>query len=256
MRSPERRRTVSDAGLERAITLAHEHGLKVFLKPHLDLPAHSRIRPRTAATISAPTIARRGSPRTPPSSATTRRWHSGWGSSSLPWPPSCPRSLDDRAAWLQVIRTVRAQYHGTVLYAADPDEYARVPFWDAVDMIGIDAYWPLSKASTTDVHVLQRSWESIRAELAALSAKYDRKILFTEAGYTSQEGTTTDPSDWTLSKTPNQDRTGRGLSSAAGDLQRPAVVGRASTGGSGTPCRITETTTHQLLPSGQGRRIG
>ena len=35
-------------------------------------------------------------------------------------------------------------------------------------MIGIDAYWPLSKASTTDVPVLQQSWEPIRAELAAV----------------------------------------------------------------------------------------
>jgi hypothetical protein len=71
-------------------------------------------------------------------------------------------------------------------------------------MIGIQAYWPLSTASTTDVSVLQRSWKPIRAELAAFSARTGRKILFTEAGYTSQEGTTTRPNSWMLGTTPNQ----------------------------------------------------
>jgi hypothetical protein len=191
-------RTVSDAGLERAITLAHERGLKVFLKPHVDLPnpgqdSRNNIRPdNREAWFSSYTsfishyaaIAER------------------LGVEQFAVATELSSTTDSRDAWLQVIRTVRAQYHGTVLYAAG-NEYARVPFWDAVDLIGIDAYWQLSKASTTDVPVLQRSWEPLRAALAALSAKYDRKILFTEAGYTSQEGTTTYPSNWRLSKIPN-----------------------------------------------------
>jgi hypothetical protein len=196
-RSPS---TVSDAGLERAITLAHQHRLSVFLKPHVDLPTPARgdrssIRPDNreawfasyTAFIShyAAMAARTG----------VEQFAVGTELSSI---------SDDRAAWLQVIQGVRAQYHGTVVYAADPDEYNRVSFWDAVDLIGIDAYWPLSQASTTEVLVLKQSWNSIRADLAAFSAQHGRKILFTEAGYTSQEGTTTHPSDWALSATPNQ----------------------------------------------------
>ena len=79
-------RTVSDDSLERAIALAHEYGLKVFLTPHLIAAG------RTVAAPSAPTIARPGSPRTRRLSATTRRWRSGWGSSSSPSPASYPRS--------------------------------------------------------------------------------------------------------------------------------------------------------------------
>ena len=53
---------------------------------------------------------------------------------------------------------------------------ARVPFWDALDMIGIDAYWPLSTAPTTNVSVLQRRgspsgprWLQVRQDTAARS---------------------------------------------------------------------------------------
>ncbi len=196
-RSPS---TVSDAGLERAITLAHQHRLRVFLKPHVDLPSpargdHSTIRPDNrqawfasyTAFIShyAAMAARTG----------VEQFAVGTELASI---------SDDRAAWLQVTQSVRAQYHGTLVYAADPDEYQRVSFWDAVDLIGVDAYWPLSLASTTDASALGQSWNSIRADLAAFSAQHGRKVLFTEAGYTSQDGTTTHPADWTLSTRPNQ----------------------------------------------------
>jgi hypothetical protein len=192
-------RTVSDAGLERAITLAHEHGLKVFLKPHVDLPnpgqdSRNNIRPDDRAAWFASYTA---------FISNYAAMAARLGVEQFAVATELSSTTDDRAAWLQVIRTVRAQYHGTLLYAAG-DDYRRVPFWDAVDVIGIDAYWPLTKAPTTDVLVLQQSWESIRTELAALSARYGRKILFTEAGYTSQEGTTTNPSSWRLSAMPNQ----------------------------------------------------
>jgi hypothetical protein len=110
---------------------------------------------------------------------------------------------DDRAAWLRVIEAVRSRYYGPLVYAASRD-WLRVPFWDAVDLIGVDAYPPLSDVPTTDVSVLQRAWESYIDEGNALAAKYGRKILFTEAGFTSQQGTTTDPSNWKLSKTPSE----------------------------------------------------
>jgi hypothetical protein len=192
--------TVSDAGLERAIALAHQHGLEVFLKPHLDLPnpgqdSRNNIRPDDPEAWFA--------------SYTTFISHyveiaEQMGVEQFAVGTELSSVQDDRAAWLKVIQAVRARYHGSLTYAANGDNYEGVPFWDAVDVIGIDAYWPLSGASTTDVSLLQRSWEPIRTKLAALSAKYHHKILFTEAGYTSQDGTTTNPSDWRLSTTQNE----------------------------------------------------
>jgi hypothetical protein len=193
-------RTVSDDNLERAIALAHEYGLKVFLTPHLYLPipeleSRSTIRPDNRGAWFASYTAFISYYAAMAQRLGVEQFAVGSELSSI---------SDDRPGWLQVIREVRARYHGTVLYAAAPDEAARVPFWDALDLIGIAAYFPLSTASTTDVSVLQRSWEPIRAELAAGSARYGRQILFTEVGFTSQESTTTDPANWLLSTTPNQ----------------------------------------------------
>ena len=156
---------------------------------------------------------------------------------------------DDRPGWLQIIREVRARYNGTVLYAAEPDEAKRVPFWDALDLIGIDAYIPLSTAPTTDVAALQQAWEPILAQMAEGSARYGRKILFTEAGYTSHEGTTTQPNNWRLRIHPARPNRRRPIKRCL----RPSATsrgGRACTGGSGTPCRTTEAITLPTTPLG------
>jgi hypothetical protein len=191
--------TMSDDTLEQAIALAHRYGLKVFLVPHLALPnpqleARSTIRPddREAWFSSYTTFITHYASMAQRLGVEQFAVGSELGSIS-----------DDRRGWLQVIQEVRARYDGTTLYAAAPDEAARVPFWDALDLIGIDAYFPLSAASTTDVAALQRSWEPIRAEMAAGSARYGRKILFTEAGFTSQKGSTTAPANWMTSTTYN-----------------------------------------------------
>ena len=192
-------RTVSDAGLERAITLAHQLGLQVLLKPHIDLP--------NAATDSRTNIA--------PTDRTT--WFSAYTAFITHYAEIAQRSgveefsvgtdlssvVDDRAAWLGVIQAVRARYHGIVLYAAGR-EWTRVPFWDAVDMIGLDAYVPLSATSTTDVTALQAAMEPYLEVMAALSARYGLPIMFTEAGFTSQTGTTTNPASWQISTVVNQ----------------------------------------------------
>jgi hypothetical protein len=191
--------TVSDAGVDRAVTLAHQQGLKVFLKPHIDLPVPGQ----DSRNNIAPTD--RG------------RWFAAYtdfithyasmaqrlGVEQFAVATELSSVTDDRAAWLNVIQAVRDRYDGAITYAAGRD-WERVPFWDAVDLIGIDSYLPLGAAPTDDVQALRRGWEPVLSVAAALAAKHDRRILFTEAGYTSQRGTITDPSNWRISTTPDQ----------------------------------------------------
>lgn len=192
-------RTVSDQGLRRAVTLAHTLGLNVFLKPHIDLTdplrdSRNTINPNDRAAWFDSYTAFITHYASMAQESGVEQFAVGTELSSV---------SDDRPAWLRVIGAVRDRYTGTLTYAAGRD-WDRVPFWDALDLIGIDAYPSLSSGPTADVPALRQAFEPYVDKLAAMSATYGRRVLFTEAGFTSQDGTTTDPSNWRISRTPNQ----------------------------------------------------
>jgi hypothetical protein len=93
------------------------------------------------------------------------------------------RTLVFESEWRALIRDVRVAYSGKLLYAAHWSEYARVPFWDALDAIGINAYFPLAVGPRPSFVELERAWRPIRLELAGFAARADRPIVFTELGY-------------------------------------------------------------------------
>lgn len=186
--------TASDQSLRGIIGRARSTGLKVLLKPHVDLPGdvdRAEIRPRDPGTWF---------------SAYTRfishyaRMAGELGVEAFAVGTELAGTSGDRAGWTGVIETVRGEYAGPLVYAANYDEYTRVRFWRELDLIGIDAYWPLSDRPTADVDRLRRAWQPLARELAAFSARQGRRVLFTEAGYTSQRGTTTAPYSWTVSE--------------------------------------------------------
>ena len=47
------------------------------------------------------------------------------------------------ARWRAIISAVREVFPGVLTYAANWTDYERVPFWDAVDLVGIQAYFPV-----------------------------------------------------------------------------------------------------------------
>ncbi|MFJ9116357.1 glycoside hydrolase family 113 [Streptomyces sp. NPDC102394] len=188
--------TASDGSLRRIVRRAHALGLKVMIKPHVDLPGdedRADIRPRDRAAWFA----------------SYRRFithyadlAAGTGAERLAVGTELAGVSGDRADWQSVIRAVRDHYDGPLTYAANYDEYRKIHFWKDLDLIGIDAYWPLSDKPTTDPARLSRAWKPIRDELAAYAHAQNRRILFTEAGYVSQRGATTAPYSWTVSHDP------------------------------------------------------
>lgn len=95
------------------------------------------------------------------------------------------RTVAHEAAWRRVIAAVRRVYHGRLTYAANWDGVARVPFWDALDLIGVQAYFPLAAAgSEPSRKALLAAWDAPLAELRRLSASQGGKpVLVTEIGY-------------------------------------------------------------------------
>jgi hypothetical protein len=87
------------------------------------------------------------------------------------------------ARWRQIVAAVRAVYHGRLSYGANWTNFENVPFWDALDEIGVLAYFPLSNADDPNAEQLAAGWEPWLQKLGALSSSTGKHIVFTELGY-------------------------------------------------------------------------
>ena len=87
--------------------------------------------------------------------------------------------------WRGLIKAIRKVYNGKVIYAANWDNYQNIKFWDELDYIGIDAYFPLSQTKTANIEQLNLKWEGIIEQLNNFSNEQQKKIIFTEYGYKS-----------------------------------------------------------------------
>ncbi|MBT8309726.1 MAG: glycoside hydrolase, partial [Flavobacteriaceae bacterium] len=85
--------------------------------------------------------------------------------------------------WSDLIIKVRDIYQGEITYAENWDTFANVPFWDELDYIGIDAYFPLSDEETPTLEALTKAWQPHKEEILKVHRKVDRPVLFTEYGY-------------------------------------------------------------------------
>ena len=90
--------------------------------------------------------------------------------------------------WESLIAKIRNIYSGKLTYAANWDEYKQITFWDKLDFIGVDAYFPLSDDKIPSVEELKSSWCPDEKDIQKLSKAFDRPIIFTEYGYMSVEG--------------------------------------------------------------------
>ena len=95
--------------------------------------------------------------------------------------------------WQRFIKDIRAVYKGKLTYAANWDEYKRFPYWAMLDYIGIDAYFPLSKAQTPNAEQLKAGWQPWLAEIQGIQKKHNKPVLFTEFGYRSINQTAAKP---------------------------------------------------------------
>ena len=84
--------------------------------------------------------------------------------------------------WRKIIAAVRAVYRGKVTYGANWNEYAEVKFWDALDYMGVLAYFPLTKNENPSAagnsgglgEALRRAGEIFEAKRQTISLCRDR----------------------------------------------------------------------------------
>lgn len=87
--------------------------------------------------------------------------------------------------WKNLIDEIRKEYSGKITYAANWDNYQNVSFWDRLDMIGIDVYFPLSESKQPNVQELEDAWEPIKSKVLYLVDSVQKPLIFTEYGYRS-----------------------------------------------------------------------
>ena len=92
--------------------------------------------------------------------------------------------------WKELIRQVRGRYSGKLVYAANWDEYHLIPFWEELDYIGINAYFPLSRTPVPSPEELKQGWIWYADAMAQNQAQWGKPVLFTEYGYRSIEQAT------------------------------------------------------------------
>jgi hypothetical protein len=103
------------------------------------------------------------------------------------------RVQDQPSRWRAVIARARTQFHGLVGYEVNWDVWNQVRYWDAVDVIGVSAYFPLSESAKPTVAELMAGWRKSAqkkfkghtwvADLRELASETGKPILFGELGY-------------------------------------------------------------------------
>ena len=93
------------------------------------------------------------------------------------------RLIGCEAEWRAVIAAVRKETKAHLTYASNFDAYERVPFWDALDAIGVQAYFPLSEAPDPTDEELRSAWKREIERMRALSTRLGKPVVCTELGY-------------------------------------------------------------------------
>ena len=191
-----------DDVVRRAIDEMHALGLKVMLKPHVD------VRDGTWRGQIAP--------------ADPGRWFESYGAFMDHYVAIAAErkvamlcigtelaTMSGSAyapQWASLIDRIRSRYSGLLTYAAngnDPaDEFTSVSFWDRLDLLGADVYTPLTDKTNPTRAELVAGWRKNRnghdmvAALGNFQRAHGKPLLFTEIGYRSGDGANRAPWDW------------------------------------------------------------
>lgn len=193
--------TASDESLIWAIEQARSLGLKVIIKPHIDIESDARswranINPRDVDAWFA--------------NYTTWMTHfadiaQAHGAAVLVIGSeliTMSTNTANESRWRAMIAEVRRHFKGKLTYSANwggtdfYEEWPNIPFWDALDYLGISAYFRLTNSYNPSVTELKASWENWKQKLRAFQQRWNRPMLFIEVGYRNMDGAANSPFDW------------------------------------------------------------
>lgn len=95
-----------------------------------------------------------------------------------------------------IAEELRSFYPGKLTYCANWNEAEEVPFWDHLDYIGINAFYPMSESGGYDPEEILLSAGNIAGRLRFLSEVHDKPVIYTEVGFKALKGALKEPWIW------------------------------------------------------------
>ena len=183
------------ANVAKAIRMAHARGLRVLLVPHLWVESgewRAEIDPGTEAGW--------------------QRWAEAYRGFLLQWAEVARDAGADMlsvgvelrswvttsrsASFAEIIHAVREVYPGPLTYSANWDDVADTTILNELDVIGINAFYPLTDRENAGFENLLKGGAKVAGQVRELSATWQRPVLFTEIGYTTRPDPALRPWEW------------------------------------------------------------
>jgi hypothetical protein len=179
----------------RSVRLAHARGLRVLLVPHLWVESggwRAEMEPLGEAGMA--------------------RFERSYRRFALYWADVAEEAdIDVLAAgvelrsWVTTARApsfvrllgdIRERYSGLLTYASNWDDAEDTVIWGHLDLIGINAFYPLHWEDDATFQQVEAGGYRVAESIEALAERHERPVVFTEFGYTTRKNTAIKPWLW------------------------------------------------------------
>lgn len=181
--------------ITKAIAQAHSHGLKVLLVPHLWVESGE-----WRALIN------------PETNEGWQKFADSYQHFVTQWAEVAQKAGADlfsvgveQRSWVttaraplydNVIRSVRQVYKGPITYSANWDDVDDSVILGQIDIIGINAFYPLADKEGARFQRLLGGGKQIADKVRSLANRWGKPVLFTEIGYTTRTDPAIKPWEW------------------------------------------------------------
>ena len=115
-------------------------------------------------------------------------------------------TLNQSERWSELIGRIRKIYHGNLTYAANwGDEFENIKFWDQLDVIGLNCYYPLSENRTASEKELIAGFSKVLSKVNQVKSRYNKPVVLTEIGFRSVESPWLQPHEEAFDKKYSQE---------------------------------------------------
>jgi hypothetical protein len=186
---------VTRAAVLRSVEQAHGRGLRVLLVPHLWLESGE-----WRAEMQ------------PSGDDGFERWARSYRRFALYWAELAEEADVDMLAagvelrswvttarapsFVSLVHEMRERYSGLLTYAANWDDAEDTVVWGHLDLIGINAFYPLHWEDDATWQQVEAGGGRVVESVVALAKRHERPVVFTEFGYTTRKNTAIKPWLW------------------------------------------------------------